>query len=478
MPPDASLQRKRRPGKVSDTARKNKVAASGKPLFNKILIANRGEVALRVIRACRELGILTVAVYSEPDANSLHVRFADEHICIGPAASSDSYLNMPNIISAAEITGADAIHPGYGFLSENSAFAHICQECKITFIGPTPEIIDQMGDKAMARDTMARAGVPITPGCEGVVQDIDEAVSLATKIGYPVIVKAVAGGGGRGMRVAHNENQLRTGIVTAQAEAAKAFSNADVYMEKYLENPKHVEIQVLGDSFGNVIHLGERDCSIQRRHQKLIEETPCPIMTPELRARMGAAAVDACKAAGYTGAGTVEFLLDKDMNFYFMEMNTRIQVEHPVTEVVTNIDIVKEQIRVAAGLPLEYTQDQVRFDGHAIECRINAEDPDRNFMPSPGLLDVYHAPGGPGVRVDSHAYREYRISPHYDSMIAKLIVRGHNRTEAIARMKRALEEYIIEGVKTTIPFHRWVMNNDAFKRGDFGTRFIDEQYGK
>jgi acetyl-CoA carboxylase biotin carboxylase subunit len=335
-----------------------------------------------------------------------------------------------------------------------------------------------MGDKAMARDTMARAGVPVTPGCEGVVEDIDSAVALAAKIGYPVIVKAVAGGGGRGMRVAHNENQLRTGIVTAQAEAAKAFSNADVYMEKYLENPKHVEIQVLGDSYGNVIHLGERDCSIQRRHQKLIEETPCPIMTPELRARMGAAAVDACKAAGYTGAGTIEFLLDKDMNFYFMEMNTRIQVEHPVTEVVTNIDIVKEQIRVAAGLPLEYTQDQVRFDGHAIECRINAEDPDRNFMPSPGCLDVYHAPGGPGVRVDSHAYREYRISPHYDSMIAKLIVRGHNRTEAITRMNRALEEYIIEGVKTTIPFHRWVMRNESFKRGDFGTRFIDEQYGK
>lgn len=451
------------------------VNATAKPLFNKILIANRGEVALRVIRACRELHIKTVAVYSEADANSLHVRFADEHICIGPASSLESYLNMPNIISAAEITGADAVHPGYGFLAENSAFAHICQECKITFIGPTPEIIDKMGDKAEARATMMAANVPVTPGSEGIITDMDEAVALAKKIGYPVIVKAVAGGGGRGMRVATDENSLRTGIVTAQAEAAVSFTSDAVYVEKYLINPKHVEIQVLGDTLGNVIHLGERDCSIQRRHQKLIEESPCAIMTPELRERMGAAAVNACKAAGYTGAGTVEFLLDKTGEFYFMEMNTRIQVEHCVTEVVTNIDIVKEQIRVAAGLPLLYTQDEVRFDGHAIECRINAEDPERNFMPCPGTLDVYHPPGGPGVRVDSHAYREYVISPYYDSMISKVIVRGHDRAEAIARMERALDEYIIEGVKTTISFHQKVMANEAFKKGEFGTSFIEEQ---
>jgi acetyl-CoA carboxylase biotin carboxylase subunit len=449
------------------------------PLFNKILIANRGEVALRVIRACRELGIKTVAVYSTVDVHSLHVRFADEHICIGPAPSTDSYLNIPNIISAAEITGAEAIHPGYGFLAENAAFAQICKECKITFIGPTPEVIHSMGDKAEARATMTRAGVPVTPGSEGIITDIDAAAALAGRIGYPVIVKAVAGGGGRGMRVATTENQLRTAIVTAQAEAMAAFSNDGVYLEKFLVNPKHVEIQVLGDSQGNVIHLGERDCSIQRRHQKLIEESPCPVMTPELRAAMGSAAVDACKAAGYTGAGTIEFLLDSDhRRFYFMEMNTRIQVEHCVTEVVTNIDIVKEQIRVAAGLPLQYTQDDVVFSGHAIECRINAEDPERNFMPFPGRIEVYHAPGGPGVRIDSHAYREYVIPPNYDSMIAKLIVHGHNREEAIARMSRALDEYIIEGVKTTIPFHKWVMENPVFRKGDFGTHFIDEYYGK
>ena len=449
------------------------------PLFNKILIANRGEVALRVIRACRELGIRTVAVYSTADVHSLHVRFADEHICIGPAPSTESYLNIPNIISAAEITGAEAIHPGYGFLAENAAFAQICKECKITFIGPTPEVIHSMGDKAEARATMTRAGVPVTPGTDGIITDIDAAAALAGRIGYPVIVKAVAGGGGRGMRVATNENQLRTAIVTAQAEAQAAFSNDGVYLERFLVNPKHVEIQVLGDSQGNVIHLGERDCSIQRRHQKLIEESPCPVMTPDLREQMGSAAVEACKAAGYTGAGTIEFLLDSDhQHFYFMEMNTRIQVEHCVTEMVTNIDIVKEQIRVAAGLPLQYAQEDVVFSGHAIECRINAEDPERNFMPCPGVIEVYHAPGGPGVRIDSHAYREYRIPPHYDSMIAKLIVRGRDREEAIRRMSRALDEYIIEGVKTTIPFHKWVMENPVFRRGDFGTHFIDEHYGK
>jgi acetyl-CoA carboxylase biotin carboxylase subunit len=445
-------------------------------LFKKILIANRGEVALRVIRACRELGIATVAVYSEADADSLHVRFADEHVCIGPASPASSYLNIPNIISAAEITDADAIHPGYGFLSENPAFAQICEECKITFIGPPPEIIQKMGDKSEAKRTMREAKVPVVPGSDDIVTDLDQAVGFAQKVGYPVIIKAVAGGGGRGMRLANTPEALRNSIVTAQAEASVAFGNGDVYLEKYLVNPRHVEIQVLGDSHGNVIHLGERDCSIQRRHQKLVEESPCPVMTPDLRTRMGRAAVDACKAAGYVGAGTVEFLLDANRDFYFMEMNTRIQVEHPVTEMVTNIDIVKEQIRVAAGLPLGFTQEDVVISGHAIEVRINAEDPERNFMPCPGRLETYHPPGGPGVRVDSHAYREYVISPYYDSMIAKLIVRGHNRAEAIERMKRALDEYIIEGVKTTIPFHRWVMDNACFRRGEFGTGFVEQNY--
>ncbi|MBN1867828.1 acetyl-CoA carboxylase biotin carboxylase subunit [Candidatus Sumerlaeota bacterium] len=446
--------------------------------FRKILIANRGEVALRVIRACRELGIQTVAVYSTADVDSLHVRFADQHVCIGGPASAESYLNIPNIISAAEITEADAIHPGYGFLAENPSFSHICEECRIQFIGPPPDIIAKMGDKAVAKHTMSAAGVPVVPGSDGIVKDPAEAEAIANRIGYPVIIKAVAGGGGRGMRVATNDRTLRTGIVTAQAEASVAFGNDGVYIEKFLVNPKHVEIQVLGDNHGHVIHLGERDCSIQRRHQKLIEETPCPVMTPGLRKKMGGAAVDACRAAGYVGAGTVEFLLDRDMHFYFMEMNTRIQVEHPVTEVVTNTDIVKEQIRVAAGYPLSLTQDEVRFEGHAIECRINAEDHERGFIPCPGTLTTYHPPGGPGVRVDSHAYRECVISPHYDSLIAKLIVRGHNRTEAIERMKRALDEYIIEGVKTTIPFHLWVMENPVFRQGDFGTNFIDEHFGK
>lgn len=452
------------------------MAKKSPPLFKKILIANRGEVALRIIRACRELGIQTVAVYSEPDVNSLHVRFADEHVCVGPAASAASYLNIPNIITAAELTKAEAIHPGYGFLAENSTFAQICEECQIKFIGPTPEIIDKMGDKAEAKRTMRHAKVPVVPGTDGIIEDVEEAVAFAEKIGYPVIVKAVAGGGGRGMRVAQNADHLRSSIVTAQAEAGPAFGNDAVYLEKFLPSPRHVEIQVLGDSQGHVIHLGERDCSIQRRHQKLVEESPCPVMTEKLRQRMGAAAVNACKAVGYVGAGTVEFLLDESGKFYFMEMNTRIQVEHPVTEVVTNLDIVKEQIRVAAGLPLEYQQKDVIFGGHAIEVRINAEDPETNFMPCPGILETYHPPGGPGVRVDSHAYREYVISPHYDSMIAKLIVRGHNREEAIKRMSRALDEYIIEGVKTTIPFHKWVMENEVFRSGIFGTHFIEKHY--
>ena len=450
----------------------------GKPLFKKILIANRGEVALRVIRACRELGIRTVAVYSEPDVNSLHVRFADQHVCIGPAPSSGSYLNIPHIISAAEITDADAIHPGYGFLAENASFAEICEQCKIKFIGPKPDIIRRMGDKAEAKRTSLEAGVPVIPGSDGIVRDVDDAAGFAHKVGFPVIIKAAAGGGGRGMRVATNEETLRQSFTTAQAEALAAFGNGDVYLEKFLVNPRHVEFQVLGDEHGNIIHLGERDCSIQRRHQKLIEETPCPVMTPELRERMGRAAMAACKATGYIGAGTVEFLLDYDHNFYFMEMNTRLQVEHPVTEVVTNIDIVKEQIRIAAGAPLRYTQNEIVYDGHAIECRINAEDPENGFRPCPGVLETYHPPGGPGVRVDSHAYREYVISPFYDSMIAKLIVRGHDRDEAIQRMIRALEEYIIEGVKTTIPFHQWVMNHRVFRQGDFGTNFVDEYYKK
>ncbi|MFP4381060.1 MAG: acetyl-CoA carboxylase biotin carboxylase subunit [Candidatus Sumerlaeia bacterium] len=450
------------------------MATKQEPLFKKILIANRGEVALRIIRACRELGIKSVAVYSEADVNSLHVRFADEHVCVGGNPSNQSYLKVPNIITAAEVTNSDAIHPGYGFLAENSTFAHICEECKITFIGPTPEIIDQMGDKAAAKQTMRKAKVPVVPGFEGMVDDIDEIAKKAGEIGYPVIIKAVAGGGGRGMRIARNDNELKSGVVTAQAEAAAAFGNDEVYLEKYLENPRHVEIQILGDSHGHVIHLGERDCSVQRRHQKLIEETPCPVMTPRLRDRMGSAAVDACKAVGYVGAGTVEFLLDKNNKFYFMEMNTRIQVEHPITEMVTGVDIVKEQIRVAAGLPLQYRQKDIQLRGHAIEARINAEDPARKFMPSPGTLESYHAPGGPGVRVDSHAYQQYVISPYYDSMIAKLIVHGSTREEAMDRMNRALEEYIIEGVKTTIPFHQWVMQNEVFRSGDFGTSFIDE----
>lgn len=442
-------------------------------MFNKILIANRGEIALRIIRACRELGIRTVAIYSEADANSLHRRLADEDVCIGPGPSRDSYLNVSRIISAAEITDADAIHPGYGFLAENHEFAALCNSCKIKFIGPSPEVISRMGDKSEAKKAMRKAGVPVTPGSEGLVTDLDEARELAEKIGYPVIVKAAAGGGGRGMRVAHTKVALSTALVTAQSEAEKAFGNAGVYIEKYIENPKHVEVQILADEHGNVIHLGERDCSVQRRHQKLIEESPCPIMDAKARKKIGEAAVRAAKAVGYANAGTIEFLMDSDKNFYFMEMNTRIQVEHPVTEQVTSIDLVKEQIRVAAGEKLRIKQDDVRLVGHAIECRINAEDPSRNFMPSPGKVSTYHVPGGPGVRVDSHVYEEYVIPPFYDSMIAKLIVTGENREEAICRMDRALAEFIIEGVATTIPFHQKVIRSEEFRRGDFGTGFVE-----
>ncbi len=442
-------------------------------MFKKILIANRGEIALRVIRACRELGIRTVAVYSEADANSLHRRLADEDVCIGPGPSRDSYLNVSRIISAAEITDADAIHPGYGFLAENDAFAELCMKCKIKFIGPPPEVIARMGDKAEAKKAMRKAGVPVTPGSVGLISDLQEATALAAEMGYPVIIKASAGGGGRGMRVAHTQVALSSALSTAQAEAEKAFGNAGVYIEKYIENPKHVEVQILADEHGNVIHLGERDCSVQRRHQKLIEESPCPVMDEKSRKKLGEAAVRAAKAVGYCNAGTIEFLMDEHKNFYFMEMNTRIQVEHPVTEQVTSIDLVKEQIRVAAGEKLRFKQEDVRFTGHAIECRINAEDPSRNFMPSPGKVTTYHVPGGPGVRVDSHVYEEYVIPPFYDSMIAKLIVTGADRHEAICRMDRALAEFIIEGVATTIPFHQKVIRSEPFLRGDFGTGFVE-----
>ena len=442
-------------------------------MFKKILIANRGEIALRVIRACRELGIRTVAVYSEADANSLHRRLADEDVCIGPGPSRDSYLNVSRIMSAAEITDADAIHPGYGFLAENAEFAELCTKCRIKFIGPSAEVIAMMGDKSEAKKAMRKANVPVTPGSQGLVSDIDEATKLANEMGYPVIVKAAAGGGGRGMRVAHTQIALSTALATAQAEAEKAFGNAGVYIEKYIENPKHVEVQILADEHGNVIHLGERDCSVQRRHQKLIEESPCPIMDEKSRKKLGDAAVRAAKAVNYANAGTIEFLMDQDKNFYFMEMNTRIQVEHPVTEQVTGIDLIKEQIRVAAGEKLTIRQDDVKLTGHSIECRINAEDPSRNFMPSPGMVTTYHVPGGPGVRIDSHVYEEYVIPPFYDSMIAKLIVTAANREEAIRRMDRALAEFVIEGVATTIPFHQKVIRSEEFRKGNFGTGFVE-----
>lgn len=447
-------------------------------MFNKVLIANRGEIALRVIRACRELGIRTVAVFSEADVDSLHVRFADEDVCIGPPPSSESYLNIARIISAAEITDADAIHPGYGFLAENAHFAEVCRECKIKFIGPSPEAIRTMGDKAVAKKTMSKAGVPVVPGSEGIVKTPDEAQRIASEIGYPVIIKASAGGGGRGMRIAHTDASLTTGFLTARSEAESAFGNPDVYIEKYVENPRHVEIQILGDEKGNVIHLGERDCSIQRRHQKLVEETPSPAVDDAIRSAIGNAAVTAASAIGYAGAGTVEFLLAPDGKFFFMEMNTRIQVEHPVTECVTGIDIVRQQILVAAGEKLAYKQEDIRFNGHAIEVRINAEDPDRNFMPSPGTITTYHSPGGPGIRVDSHVYEDYIIPPTYDSMIAKLIAWDVDRMRCIRRMIRALDEFIIEGVKTTIPLHKKILQNSRFLRGKYDTHFIETVFGQ
>ncbi len=441
-------------------------------MFHKILIANRGEIALRIIRACKELGIKTVAVHSDVDSEALHVKLADESICIGPAPSIKSYLNMKAIISAAEVSDADAIHPGYGFLSENAEFAEICGKCGLTFIGPTPENMRLMGDKIRARQTVTEVGVPILPGTKEAVQSAEEATKIASKIGYPVIIKATAGGGGRGMKVVHSPASLPNAFAAARSEAQAGFGNPEVYIEKYCERPRHVEIQIMADQHGNVIHLGERDCSIQRRHQKLIEEAPCPVLTPELRKKMGDCAVAAAKAVGYTSVGTMEFLLDQGGNFYFMEMNTRVQVEHPVTEMVTGIDIVKEQIRSAAGLPLRFKQSDVHINGHAIECRINAEHPFK-FTPSPGRIDGYHPPGGLGVRVDSAVYDQYTVLPHYDSLIAKLIVHAETREEAIKRMARALDEYIIEGIKTTIAFHQKIMANKDFQEGNVDTSFLE-----
>ncbi|MDQ4080069.1 MAG: acetyl-CoA carboxylase biotin carboxylase subunit [Gemmatimonadota bacterium] len=443
-------------------------------MFKKVLVANRGEIALRVIRACRELGLQTVAVYSEADRESLHVRFADDDVCIGPAPARESYLRIPRLIAAAEITGADAIHPGYGFLAENAEFAETCAASNITFIGPTPEQIRVMGDKAAARKAMANVGVPIIPGTPGPVEDPEEALVLARDIGFPVIIKAAAGGGGKGMRVAKDADDFGRSFQLARSEALSAFGNGEVYVEKYLARPRHIEFQIMGDKHGNTIHLGERDCSVQRRHQKLIEEAPSTIMTPELRERMGEAAVRGAKAISYVGAGTIEMLYNEDGSFYFMEMNTRIQVEHPVTEMLTGIDLVKEQIRVAAGEKLS-VKELPPLRGHVIECRVNAEDPARNFQPSPGRIEVFHPPGGAGVRLDTHVYAGYTVPPYYDSLIAKLIVQGRDRQEAIRRMHMALESFIIEGVTTTIPFLGRVMMNRKFQAGDIDTKFLERE---
>jgi acetyl-CoA carboxylase biotin carboxylase subunit len=441
-------------------------------VFKKILIANRGEIALRVIYACRELGIKTVAVYSEADADSLHVRFADQDVCIGPARSMDSYLNVPAIISAAEITGADAIHPGYGFLSESAYLAEVCEACHIKFIGPDPNVIRLMGDKARARRAMKKAGVPILPGSDGPVDSEEKAFKIAKDLGYPVIIKAVAGGGGRGMRVVKSGAELGTSLKTAQREAEAAFGVGDVYVEKYVENPRHIEVQVLGDHHGQVVHLGERECSIQRRHQKLIEEAPSPALTEKMRRRIGSTVVDAARAVQYTNAGTFEFLLDSTGSFYFLEVNTRLQVEHPVTEFITGVDMVKEQIRIAAGERLSFKQGDVTFRGHAIECRINAEDP-VTFVPSPGTIRAFSVPGGPGVRVDTYAHTECIVPPHYDSLIAKIITYGGDRQEAIARMRRALEMTVIEGIKTSIPLQLRIIAEPDFIAGRMHTHFME-----
>ena len=441
-------------------------------MFKKILIANRGEIALRVIHACRELNIKTVAVYSEADENSLHVHFADDSVCIGPPRSADSYLNVPAIIAAAEITGADAIHPGYGFLSESAYLAEVCEACHIRFIGPDPAVIKLLGDKARARKAMKKAGLPMLPGSEGPIDSEERALKFAREIGYPVIIKAVAGGGGRGMRVVRTPDDLAGNFRTAQREAEAAFGNGSVYIEKYLENPRHIEIQIIGDHHGNVVHLGERECSIQRRHQKLVEESPSPVLTDKQRKKLGSMVVDAARAVQYTNAGTFEFLMDGEGKFYYMETNTRLQVEHPVTEMVTGIDIVKEQIRIAAGHRLSFRQSDITFTGHSIECRINAEDPE-TFTPSPGVIHAWSVPGGPGVRIDTFAHAECTVSPYYDSMIAKIIVHGRDRQEAIARMKRVLEMTVIEGIKTSVPLHLKILAEADFQAGRLGTAFMD-----
>ncbi|MDP4198716.1 MAG: acetyl-CoA carboxylase biotin carboxylase subunit [Bacteroidota bacterium] len=440
-------------------------------MFSKILIANRGEIALRIIRTCREMGVKTVAVYSEADKHSLHVKFADEAVCIGPPPGRESYLNIPRIISAAHLTGAEAIHPGYGFLAENAEFSDICAASGFTFIGPKPEMIEAMGDKARAKDTMKAAGVPVVQGSDGVIKDVDEARQVAEMIGFPVIIKAVAGGGGRGMRIVHNIDELAQNVVMAQTEAAAAFNNGDVYIEKYIDRPRHIEIQVFGDTHGTVVHYNERECSIQRRHQKLLEESPSPVVSEATRTAMGAASIKGASSVGYVGAGTIEFLLDKDNNFYFMEMNTRIQVEHPVTEQVIGLDLIRQQLHVAAGGRL--SKRPRKPEGHAIECRINAEDPEKDFRPSPGQITSFHAPGGYGVRLDSHVYSGYHIPPYYDSLIGKLITFGADRAEAIERMASCLDEMVVEGIKTTIPFHRALMRDERFRAGEFDTHFLE-----
>lgn len=444
-------------------------------MFNKILIANRGEIAIRIMRACRELGIKTVAVYSEADRTALHAQIADEAVCIGPAESKNSYLNTKAIIAACEITHAEAIHPGFGFLSENADFARLCRKCGLVFIGPSPEVMDAMGDKANAKRTMRGAGVPVIPGSEGVVKTLDEAREVCAQIGYPVMVKASAGGGGRGIRLVKSEGELEPHFLSAQQEALQFFGNGDLYIEKFIVDPRHIEIQLLADNYGNVVHLGERDCSLQRRNQKVLEESPSPIMTEELREKMGAAAVSAAKVSGYQNAGTIEFLVDADRNFYFMEMNTRIQVEHPVTEFVTGIDLVKAQIRIAAGEKLWFSQSDVHLSGHAIECRINAEDPRRNFMPCPGTINAIHVPGGFNVRIDSAVYAGYQITPYYDSMIAKLLVKAPTREEAIMKMRVALSEFIIEGVETNIDFQLALLKDEDFEKGNFDIGFLNRK---
>lgn len=446
-------------------------------MFNKVLIANRGEIAVRIIRTLRDMGIVSVAVYSEEDKSSLHVQLADEAICIGPAKSKDSYLNIVNILSAATISGADAIHPGFGFLSENPRFAKMCEECKIKFIGPSHSVIDMMGDKSKAKEIMSQNNIPIIPGSDGPLKGIEEAKIIADEVGYPVLLKAASGGGGKGMRIANSKEEIKKAFESAAMEAKSSFGDDRLYLEKVIVNPKHIEFQILADKHGNIVHLGERDCSIQRRNQKIIEEAPSPVIDKRLRDEMGKTAIRAAKSVGYKNAGTIEFLLDKNGNYYFMEMNTRVQVEHPITEMVTGIDIIKEQIKIAFGEKLSYEQKDIKISGHSIECRINAEDPCRNFAPSPGSITGLHIPSGIGVRVDSFIYQGYRVSPHYDSMLGKLIVHGRDRFEAMDRMKRALGEFVIEGIKTNVDYHFNIMDNEKYKSGDYDTGFINTYMG-